>query len=144
VSHNTLLVYDVSHPTGKEAEGVGNPVESPDPPSLVAEQGEGQIVLCSEALVRFYGIGTYPYDLGIELSELLVIIPKGASLLCAAGCIVLWVEEEDNRPVPQGVLQADHLSHLRGECEVRSLRPYFHFTLRSLNAHRFISRVRGR
>ena len=103
MSHNTLLIYDVSHPTGEEAEGVGNPVESPDPSSLVAEQGEGQIVLCSEALVRFYGIGTYPYDLGIELSEFLVIIPKGASLLCAAGCIVLWVKEEDNRPAPQDV-----------------------------------------
>ena len=104
VSHNTLLIYDVSHPTGEEAEGVGNPVESPDPSSLVAEQGEGQMVFCSEALVRFYGIGTYPYDLGIELPEFLVIVPKSASLLCAAGCIVLWVEEEDNRPVPQDVL----------------------------------------
>ena len=81
MSHNTLLVYDVSHPTGEEAEGVRNPVESPDPPSLVAEQGEGQIVLCSEAPMRLYGIGAYPYDLGIELPEFLVIVPEGASLL---------------------------------------------------------------
>ena len=55
VSHNTLLIYDVSHPTGEEAEGVGNPVESPDPSSLVAEQGEGQIVLCSEPLMLDFG-----------------------------------------------------------------------------------------
>jgi hypothetical protein len=50
VPHNALFVYDVGHPTGKETERVGHPIKPPHLTSLIAEQGEGQIVPCGEFL----------------------------------------------------------------------------------------------
>src|SRR4028119_86675 len=60
VPHNTLLVYDVRHPAGEETQGTRRPVERPHLATLVAEQGEGQIVLRTEASVRPHGVGAYP------------------------------------------------------------------------------------
>ena len=51
VSHNALLVYNVRHPTGEEAQGTWYPVEFSYLAPLIAEQGKGQIVLCGEAFV---------------------------------------------------------------------------------------------
>ena len=133
--HDSFPVYDVSHPTGEESQGVRNAIELPHLPALVAQEGERQGVLCGETTVRTYRIRAYPDDLGVEPPEFLVIVPKDASLLGAARSIVFGVEEKDHGLLSYEVLEADHLSRLRGEREARSYGPHFHLAFRSLKAH---------
>ena len=108
MSHHPLLVYDVRHPTGEESQGVGYPVERPDLTPLVAEQDEGQAVLLSESLMRPYRVAAYPYHLGFQFVELLMIVSEGTSFLGARWGVVFGVEEEDDGPLfAQEVPEAD-------------------------------------
>src|SRR5215211_1692147 len=104
-----LLVNYVRHPTGEETKGVGNSIQLPDLASLVAEQGEGEAVLFCKAPVRLHGVRANPYNLGIELSEFLVIVPEGAGFLGTSGGVVFGVEEQDHGLSIQEIFEVHHL-----------------------------------
>jgi hypothetical protein len=84
----------VGDPAREQTQVVGNTVEPSDLLCPIAEQGEGQLVLICETLVRFHGIRTYPHDLGIQLFESLVFVPEGARFLGTAGGVILGVENK--------------------------------------------------
>src|SRR4028119_2268860 len=106
MSYDAVPVYDVSYPTGEESQGIRNAIELPHLSLFVAQQGVGQIVLCGETSVRFYGVRAYPDDLSIELPKSLVIIPESTSLLGAARSIVFGIEEKDYGFLSDEVLEA--------------------------------------
>src|SRR3712207_667927 len=81
--------------------------------------------------MQLHRVGAYPYDLGMELPEVLKTVPEGASLFGAAGGIVLGIEVENHRLLTKEVSQAHYLSRLRREREVRSQGPRYYFVPRS-------------
>jgi hypothetical protein len=94
-----LLVYNIGHPTREQTKGVGNTIQLPDLASLVAEQGEREAVFSCKAPVRLHRVGANPYNLGIELAEFLVIVPKGAGFLGTPRSVVLGAEEQNRKPL---------------------------------------------
>jgi hypothetical protein len=76
VPDHARRVYDLGHPTRKDAQGVGNYIQLPHSCSFVAKQGKKQVVLFGESTIRFYGAGAYPDDLPV------VLICLSAMLIC--------------------------------------------------------------
>ena len=63
---------------------------------LVAEKREIQGILVDELRVRFQGVFTHPQDHRVETPELWEIVPECACLPGASGCIVRWIEVEND------------------------------------------------
>jgi hypothetical protein len=99
----------IGHPAWKQTKSVGNIIQPPDLASLVAEQGEREAVLFRKAPVRLHRVRANPYNLGIELFELLVIVPEGAGFLGTLRGVVFGIEEQDHGLSIQKIFEVHHL-----------------------------------